>query len=234
MIYSVLEVYMEYKKNLKYFENKKLMLYGSAALLVLGLFLWFGPFWSRDNHYVMYIISVISIIAGGVIFAVTVSSRSSDKKIDEQVTEAFKLFDEETDEKFDLYERQLNYITPAEFEGYKYFEGSMLRRDRSGRYRTDVYVKNRVCFTADTLVIASRQISLICDETVDNSREIPYADIKSASAPDGVTAYGKVKIAYQNFTLQLNNGDVLVYQAKPSQAVDQLVSDVNHQIERHR
>ena len=214
---------MDYKKNIKYFENKKILLYGSAGLLVLGLFLWFGPFRSMDNRFIMNIFSVISV-----------GSRSTDKKIDEQVTEAFKLFDEETDEKFDLYERQLNYITPAEFEGYKYFEGSMLRRDRSGRYRTDVYVKNRVCFTADTLVVASRQISLICDETSDNSREIPYADIKCASAPDGETDYGKVKVAYQNFTLQLNNGDVLVYQAKPSQAVDQLVSDVNHQIERHR
>ena len=224
---------MDYKKNKKYFENKKLLLYGSAGLLLLGLLLWFGPFRSMDNRYIMNIFSVISIILGGVVFAITVGSRSTDKKIDEQITEAFKLFDEETDEKFDLYERQLNYITPAEFEGYKYYEGSMLRRDRSGRYRTDVYVKNRVCFTAETLVVASRQISLICDETSDKSREIPYADIKCASAPDGETDYGKVKVAYQNFTLQLKSGDVLVYQAKPSQAVDQLVSDINHQIERH-
>ncbi|MBO4869533.1 MAG: hypothetical protein J5585_07455, partial [Clostridia bacterium] len=107
---------MDYKKNKKYFENKKLLLYGSAGLLLLGLLLWFGPFRSMDNRYIMNIFSVISIILGGVVFAITVGSRSTDKKIDEQITEAFKLFDEETDEKFDLYERQLNYITPAEFE----------------------------------------------------------------------------------------------------------------------
>lgn len=224
---------MDYKKNYKYFENKKLTLYGSAAFLALGLILWFGPFWGPDNHYVMYIFSVLSIVVGGIIFAVTVSSRSTDKKIDEQIEEAFKRFNEVTDEKFDLYERQLNYITPAEFEGYKYYDGSMLRRDRSGAYRTDVYVKNRVCFTDASVVVASWEISLIKDEVVDRSVEIPYSAIRRACADDGETAYGGKKIKYQIVRIETNDSAVEL-QAKASAAIDQMIADINHLVERRK
>ena len=233
MIYSVLEVYMEYKKNLKYFENKKLMLYGSAALLALGLFLWFGPFWSRDNHYVMYIISVISIIAGGVIFAVTVSSRSSDKKIDEQIDAAFRHFEEESLERFDLYERQLSYVNSVSFEGYEYKPDSLIRRDRSGKYRSDTYAKNHVYFTQEEIVIASSSISLIRDEKTDRSVAIPYGDIRLASVRDCEIKYGKVTIRYQIFSVETNGGRTYEYQTSASSEIDTLVADVNHQKQRH-
>ena len=223
---------MDYNKNKNYFENKKLMLYGSGALLVLGLVLWFGPFWGPDNHYVMYILSVLSIVLGGVIFAITLGKRSNDKKIDEQIEEAFRHFDEETDERFDLYERQLNYVTPALFEGYKYSENSMLRRDRSGVYRTDTYVKNRVCFTEGSVVFASREISLIKDETIDKSEEVPYRDIDRATLEDAETDCGKVKIKYENVRVKLKDGRELVFQAQASQSIDQMVEDINHLVEK--
>ena len=226
--------HMDYKKNFKYFENKKLLLYGSGALLAIGLLLWFGPFWGPDNHYVMYIFSVLSIVLGGVVFMISVGSTSTDKKIDEQIEEAFKLFDDETNEKFDLYERQLSYVTPAQFEGYKYYEGAMVRRDRSGRYRTDIYVKNRVCFTKETVVIACREISLIKEQINDRSVEIPYADIKTASAEDGSIRYGKATVKFVTVSIELNSGDTLQYQAQASQAIDQLVADVNHLAEKRR
>ena len=110
----------------------------------------------------------------------------------------------------------------------------MVRRDRSGRYRTDTYVKNRVCFTKDTVVIACKEISLIKDETSDRSVEIPYADIKTASEEDGSIRYGKATVKFVTVSIALLSGETLQYQAQASQAIDQLVADVNHLAEKKR
>ena len=83
---------MDYKKNLKYYQNKKIMLIGSAALLAVGVLLWILPR-SADNRFVMYILSVLSILVGGVALIITVTARSNDKRIDEDVEDAFKLFE---------------------------------------------------------------------------------------------------------------------------------------------
>lgn len=227
---------MDYKKNVKYFENKKIMLYGSAALLAVGVILWFGPFWSRDNYFVMYIFSVLSIIVGGIIFAVTLGSRSTDKKIDEQINEAFKHFEEETLQKYDLYERQLPYVESALIEGYKYYDGSFLHRDKDGKYRTDIYFKTHVYFTEEGLCLGSKEVSLIKDEQNDKSEQIPYVTIKSAYLSEDETVYVKgnktVPVKYQTLHIAKTDDSEFISQVKSSQAVDTLVSDINHIRER--
>lgn len=227
---------MDYKKNIKYFENKKILMYGSAVLLAVGVILWFGPFWSPDNYFVMYIFSVLSIIIGGVIFAITLGKRSNDKKIDEQINEVLKHFEEETLQKYDLYERQLPYVESAVIEGYKYFDGSLLRRDKDGKFRTEIYVKTHVYFTEEELCIGSKEISLIKDEQADKSEKIPYANIKKACLSDDETIYKKgnktVPVKYQTLHIVKTDGTEFTAQTRSSQTVDTLVSDINHIRER--
>lgn len=228
---------MDYKKNLKYYQNKKIMLIGSAALLAVGVLLWILPR-SADNRFVMYILSVLSILVGGVALIITVTARSNDKRIDEDVEDAFKLFEEETLERFDLYERQLPYVESAVLEGYKYFESSYLRRDKSGRYRTEIYAKTHVYFVNDELCIGAWEISLIEDKKTDKSVSVKYSDIEKAYLTDDFTAYKKgkksINVKYQTFHIKKKDGDELTFQAYSSEALDRLREDINHIIEKFR
>ncbi len=226
---------MDYKKNLRYFENKKLLLYCSAGLLVLGIILWILPR-SADNGFVMYILSVLSIVTGGAVFGISMTLRSNDKKIDENISDAFKLFEEETLQKFDLYERQLPYLESVLIESYKYFDGSYLRRDKEGRYRTEIYSKTHVYFVEEGICIGSKEISLIKDEQTDRSEQIPYGQIEKAYLTDDQTVYKKgsktVPVGYQTLHIKKTDGTEFTAQSHSSQMLDTLVSDINHTKER--
>lgn len=226
---------MDYKKNYRYFENKKLLLYVGAGLLILGVILWILPR-SRDYGFIIYILSVLSILSGGVIFVVTLSMRANDKKIDESVETAFSRFEDETLERYDLYERQLHYVESAVIEGYKYFEGSFLRRDREGRYRTEIYAVTHVYFVEEGLCIGSREVSLIEDKQTDKSEDIPYSMVDRAYLTDDELIYKKGKktipVRYQTLHILKTDGSEFSAQAHSSQALDKLVSDINHIKER--
>ena len=228
---------MDYKKNLKYYQNKKLLLFGSAALFAVGVLLWILPR-SADNRFVMYILSVLCIIVGGVVLIFTVSSRANDKKIDEDVTDALKLFEDETLQRFDLYERQLPYVESAVLEGYKYFEGSYLRRDKQGKYRTEIYAKTHVYFVPEELCIGAYEISLIEDKKTDKSEAVKYADIEKAYLTDDCTEYKKgkksINVKYQTLHIKKKDGEELTFQAYSSETLDRLCEDINHIIERFR
>lgn len=226
---------MDYKKNLRYFQNKKLMLYGSAALLAVGALLWVLPR-NADNRFVMYILSVILILVGGAALIITVTSRSGDKKIDEDVQDAFKLFEEETLERYDLYERQLPYVESAVLEGYKYFEGSYLRRDKQGKYRTEIYAKTHVYFVPENLCIGAYEISLIEDKKEDRSAAVPYSDIEKSYLTDDRITYKKgkknIEVKFQTLHIKKKDGQELTYQAYSSEALDRLCEDINHIVKR--
>ena len=226
---------MDYKKNYRYFENKKLLLYVGAGLLILGVILWILPR-SRDYGFIIYILSVLSILSGGVIFVVTLSMRANDKKIDESVETAFSRFEDETLERYDLYERQLPYLESVLIESYKYFDGSYLRRDKEGRYRTEIYSKTHVYFVEEGICIGSKEISLIKDEQTDRSEQIPYGQIEKAYLTDDQTVYKKgsktVPVGYQTLHIKKTDGTEFTAQSHSSQMLDTLVSDINHTKER--
>lgn len=227
---------MDYKKNINYFLNKRLRLYLGAGLLILGLVLMFGPFGDRDSGPILYILSVLSLIAGGVLFTIAVTTRSTDKKIDEDLSAAFRYFDEEKLEKFDLYERQLSYIKSVELEDYRYYEGSMIRRDKMGHYRTDLYGKMHIYFTESTLCIVETTVSLIKDEKTDNDIEVPYKDIKKAYLTDKTVkyTYGKKEISITVPILHIDceDGSEYTYQVKPDLETDTAVEDINRLSEK--
>ena len=219
---------MDYKKNLKYFENKKALLYGSAVTLALGVVLWFSR-WNPDYNEIIYYISIFFILTGGIVFAITSSSRSNDKKIDETIEESFKSFEEQTISRFDLHERQLPYIESVLIEGYKYYKGSYHLRDGSGKYRTDVYAKTRVYFTKTELCIGSYEISLIKDEQTDKSVSFPYESIIRAYVKDDAAEYKlknkSVTMHYQTFHIEAVNGEFTA-QAYISQDLDGMIGNI--------
>lgn len=227
---------MDYKKNISYFENKRLFLYGGAVLLALGLLLMFGPFGDRDSGPILYILSVLSLAAGGVAFTLSVTTRSTDKKIDDDIAAAFRYFDEEKLEKFDLYERQLPYIRSVELEDYEYYEGSMIRRDKAGHYRTDLYGKTHIYFTENTLCIVFTAVSLIKDEKTEKDIEVPYEEIKKAYLADKTVnyAYGKktVTITVPMLHIECEDGEEHVYQVRSDLEVDTAVEDINRLAEK--
>lgn len=227
---------MDYKKNLRYFENKKIPLYIGAAMIALGIVFLLGTRWS-EFYYIMYPSSFFLLICGGIMFAVSKTSKSSDKSLDEAINESFKSFEEQTLKKFDLYERQLPYIESVLLEGYKYYEGSYLIRDGSGKYRTDVYAKTHVYFTKTELCIGSCEISFIKDEQTDKSISIPYESIKRAYMEDNVIEYKLknklVQIHYQTLHIETTNGE-FTCQTYVSQYLDNLLENINRMAEERK
>ena len=227
---------MDYKKNINYFENKRLFLYGGAGLLALGLILMFGPFGDRDSGPILYILSVLSLIAGGIAFTLSVTTRSNDKKIDDDLAAAFRYFDEEKLAKFDLYERRLPYIQSVELADYEYYEGSMIRRDKAGHYRTDLFGKTHIYFTESTLCIVCTTVSLIKDEKTDEDIEVPYAAVKKAYLTDRTVAYtyGKkaVTVTVPMLHIECEDGAEHVYQVRSDLEVDTAVENINRLAEK--
>ena len=227
---------MDYRKNINYFINKRLFLYGDAGLIVLGLILTFGPFGDRDNFRILYILSLISFVFGGIAFTASVTTRSTDKTIDEAIESFYKYFDEEKLEKFDLYKRQLSYVKSVELSDYEYYEGSMIRRDKTGHYRTDLYRKMHVYFTDHTLCVVYTSVSLVKDEKTDRDIEIPYGDIKKAYLKDKTVnyKYGKkdVAITLPELYIECENGNIHIYQVRSDLEVETMVEDINRLAEK--
>lgn len=219
---------MDYKKNLRYFKNKKIPIYTGAGMIVLGIVCFLATRWS-EYYLILYPASIILLIVGGIMFAVSKTSQSNDKAIDDAINESFKMFEEQTLKRFDLYERQLPYVESALLDGYKYYEGSYLLRDKAGKYRTDVYTKTHVYFTKTELCIGSYEISLIKDEQTDKSVSYPYESIKRAYAKDDVIVYKQkniiVTIHYQTLHIETVNGEFIT-QTPVSADLDALVENI--------
>ena len=229
---------MDHKKNLRYFENKKIlkiMLYGSVCMITLGIICFLATHWS-EYYQLLYPASFIFLIAGGILLAVSKTSCSNDKIIDEAINESFKLFEEQMLKRFDLYERQLPYVESALLEGYKFYKGSYLIRDGAGKYRTDVYTKTHVYFTKTELCIGALEISLIKDEQIDKSVSFSYKSIKMAYAEDDVIEYQlnnkSQQIHCQTFHIVTTTGE-FVCQTYISQFLDNLIADINRLAKEH-
>ena len=198
-------------------------------MIVLGIVCFMAARWS-EYYLILYPASIILLIVGGIMFAVSKTSQSNDKVIDDAINESFKLFEEQMFKRFDLYERQLPYVESLLLEGYKYYEGSYLLHDKAGKYRTDVYTKTHVYFTKTELCIGSYEISLIKDEQIDKSVSFPYESIKKAYAEDNVIEYKlknkSVTIRYQTFYIETANGEFIT-QANISSALDDLIENIN-------
>lgn len=229
---------MDYKKNLRYFENKntkKILLYVSTVMIALSIIFFWATRWS-EYYQLLYPASLIFLTAGGILFVVSKTTCSNDKVIDEAINESFKLFEEKTLKRFDLYERQLPYVESALLEGYRYYEGSYLIRDRSGKYRTDIYTKTHVYFTKTELCIGAFEISLIKDEQIDKSVLYPYESVIRAYAEDNVIEYQlknkSQQIHYQTLHIETTTGE-FVCQVYISQYLDNLIDDINRMAKKH-
>lgn len=220
---------MYYDKNRRYFENKKAAFFIGLGLLVAAFILFVMPA-TLDNYRLISILVVPTLIAGCVLFFGSLLRRSSEAEIDEDVEKELDGFEDKVRQHFDLYDRELPYISKVVMERYHYYDTPYIRRDRQGEYRTDHYMKNVICFTADGLCAASRTVHLTDPETDDIFYDIPYNDVTDVRIEQSGKTYtiGKkeVTVPFYEFNIYGKDGILFSCQTKRDYAVECAATDI--------
>lgn len=160
---------MENKHNLNYFKKSGWQKPLGFALLVLGLlFLFFG--WS----YLSYILMIIFIPAGVALFLIGSSVRSTDEEIDEFVQKNLADFKVAIEEDRNYTKRILKHLPPETVDTYRFEEGLMFTKTKTGSVRTSEYSRAIVYVLFDEVYIAERNVSIVTNAVQDRVLEIPY------------------------------------------------------------
>ena len=228
---------MYYDKNRRYFENKKVAFFIGLGLLSAALVLFVMPA-TLDNYRIISILVVPTLISGCILFFGSMLRRSSEAEIDEDVDRELEGFEEKAHMHFDLYDRELPYISTAVMQGYHYFDTPYIRRDRQGVYRTDHYMKNAVYFTAEGLCAASRTVHLIDEETDDVYVNVPYTDITDVKLEKKERSYqiGKKTVIIPFYEFNVYGSDCILFscQTRHDYAVECAVTDIKKLAEKSR
>ena len=229
---------MYYDKNIRYFENKKGVLYTGFALIVAAFVLFY--IWPIDEDNIAYIpIVFIAVLAAGcVMFFGQLMKRSSERDIDENISRMLDGFEDKARFELDLYDRELPYINPIVTRAYRYYDTPYIRRDKEGVYRTDIYVKTGIYYTPDSLCTFSRAVHLTEEGVDDVSSTIMYRDIKRASIDPALRCYTvgrrKVTVRYYDLNIYGENGLIFSCQCKNDYTVECAVEDINKLAEKSR
>ncbi len=164
---------MENKHNLNYFKKSGWQRPLGFGLLIAGLLLlWLG--WS----YFSYILCIIFIPSGVTLFLIGSSIRSTDEEIDEFIKKNLADFNVRLDEDRNYSKRILKHIPPETLEAYRYEDGLMFTKTKTGSVRSSEYVSSVVWVLCDGLYIASRNVSIVSGEVKNSVYELKYADVK--------------------------------------------------------
>lgn len=228
---------MYYDKNRRYFENKKVAFFIGLGLLLAAFVLFVMPA-TLDNYRIISIIVVPTLIAGCVLFFGSIMRRSSEIEIDEDVEKELDGFEEKARMHFDLYDRELPYISTAVMERYHYYDTPYIRRDRQGEYRTDHYVKNVIYFTQEGLCAASRTVHLIDEGTEDVFYSIAYKDVTDVKLELKDKTYiikkKEVTVPFYEFNIYGKDGLLFSCQTKRDYAVECAIDDIKMLAEKSR
>ena len=220
---------MYYDKNRRYFENKKTVFFIGLGLLAAAFILFVMPA-TLDNYRIISIIVVPVLAAGCVMFFGSILRRSSEAEIDEDVEKELDGFEDKVRVHFDLYDKELPYISSAVMERYHYYDTVYVRRDRQGEYRTDHYMKNVIYFTQDGLCAASRTVHLVDEGTEDEFFELPYKDITDVKLELKEKTYlikkKTVTVPFYEFNIYGRNGILFSCQTKRDYAVECAIDDI--------
>jgi uncharacterized membrane protein len=160
---------MENKHNLNYFKKSGWQKPVGLALLIIGiLFLFFG--WS----YLSYILMVIFIPAGVALFLIGASVRSSDEDIDEYIQKQLADFNVNLEEDRNYARRILKHMPPENVGTYRFEDGLMLTKTKTGTPRSSEYVSSKIYVLSDGLYVATRKISIVEDSVENKTYEISY------------------------------------------------------------
>ena len=151
---------MENKHNLNYFKKSGWQKPLGAGLFIAGVLLFlFG--WS----YFSYILSIIFVLLGIALFLIGSSLRATDSDIDEFITKNLADFNVRLEEDKNYSRRILKHIPREELEVYKYDDGLMFTKTKTGNLRSSEYVKSIIYILSDGLYVASRSISIVSGES---------------------------------------------------------------------
>ena len=228
---------MYYDKNRRYFENKKTAFFIGLGLLLAAFILFVMPA-TLDNYRIISILVIPTLIAGCVLFFGSMMRRSSEAEIDEDVEKELEGFEDAVHRRFDLYDKELPYISTAVMERYHYYDTPYIRRDRQGEYRTDHYMKNVIYFTSDGLCAASRTVHLTDEGTDDAFYDISYKDITDVKLEENSKTYNigkkEVTIHFYEFNIYGSDGILFSCQTKRDYAVECAVEDIKTLAEKSR
>ncbi len=229
---------MDYQKNLKYFKSTDTHYYVGlpifavgAIFFVMAYIFWTYLFWYQD------IVGIVLMIAGALIAFVPRSLRSSEKDIDDAVTEMTKDYEKNQAEMLGIVPQLTRGEPKPLLVGtYVYDENSLLRRGKTDRkFRSDRYHASAFLFTKQGFCISEKIFSLIEDRTEENIREFHYADIDGLfiETHEHLFANGE-KTTVADLVIKTGETALLALPVTQSAALDKTLEELNTRIRRFK
>lgn len=224
---------MDYKKNLRYFQNDMRLLITGVSFTAVSVLLWmirvdweFQPRW----------IAPYTAVVGIVLLVIEFSLKASSKTLDELIEYRKRNMEDAVKMKYDLYDRQIKFVNSAVMESYDYTDRTYIRRDGNGRFRTANYAVARIYFTNETLCFVKKTFSLLEDKEELTMAEIPYAELTGAhiDEADFTQTVGKREytVKYHAFVIEGKDGAVFSCPSPIDHSLTTCVEDIEHMIKR--
>jgi hypothetical protein len=159
---------MDFKHYINYFKKNENMKLIGGGILIVG----FISIWLRLGF--LWLLSVMLIPAGFVMFIVGSGGRASEADIDKYISDNMDKLEVDLSEDRHYRKRILEHIPAREVEGYLYDEGVMLKKAKNSSIRSSKYTKAIFYTLSDELYITRRTISIVSTEKENETVEIPY------------------------------------------------------------
>lgn len=164
------------KESINYFVKNDTLKFVGAGLLIAGLLcMWLG----FRLGIVGWILAIIGTPTGIVLFFVGGAGRANDADMESVITQKMAGLEIGIDNEKHYQLKLLKHLKEITIEGYKFYDGVMLKKLKDGSLRTPDFTRSIVKILKDSLYIVSRDISLIYDDVVNTTYEISYDSIKS-------------------------------------------------------
>lgn len=222
---------METKRNIKYFTAPPMSvptIVGWAIILIGAILLMVGSSLTLPG--------VITAIVGLTVVVVTSGGKSTDTDIEFQISGRTKNLQEESEKKFEVYEKNfLKILKPVNLRGYD-FEAKetpfYFKKGADGVSRTNYFMGCNLIFTNEKMFVYGRRFSLI-DEGVDEiiANSFYFTELDKAVIEEKIYTYKKkntdVNVKYYVFSILKEDGGVAVsmcvdYGADIDKYVDQI------------
>lgn len=223
-----------------YYRQKDILRPIGAVLLPVGLVaLWLGFGWFS------YIFAIIAIPVGLVLFIFGGLRIISDTDLQEQLDHAMQDYDKSVTD-MNGYERMvLKQPAPVEISAFHFGEEARyFKRGKKGSMTSDVYVRSHLFFTKESLILASRRISVAeLNEATgegiqDTTLHIPFSAIRDASLCEytpsvTLTNTGKTTtVSWCELVVSGEDGDMIRIPVQNDMDAATLVDTIHRMIEK--
>jgi len=200
---------METKRNIKYFTAPLVNVLAIIgwAVLIIGVILAASSFMTRMP-------GLITAIVGFIIAVAASGGKSNDTDLDFQVAEKIKDLQEQSEKKFEVYEKSfLKMLKPINLKGYDFEakeEPFYYRKGADGKHRTNYFAGCNLIFTNEKVFIYKRRFSL-SDELIDDITPTNYFyyDLDKAEVEEKVyeTTVGKHQVQVPFYVFKILKAD---------------------------